>query len=351
MIWDDRLDERKIRILKAIIDDYIINVEPVGSRTIAKKHELGLSSATIRNEMSDLEEMGYLAQPYTSAGRIPSDKGYRLYVDHLVDRMEPTAEDILNIRETLEQRIDEMGQLIKIASELLSKITNYTSIAVAPALRKLEIKALQVVPIETGRALVIVVMEGGAVKNTLINIDQAITADNLIIMSNIINTKLAGCPAEDISIIKVNEIVETLGINRDKILPIIDGVIDCIRQIESSEIYTQGKNNILKHPEFNDIDKARTLLTLFEKNDVLLDIMNKSLDPDVDVRIGSENEIKEMKDCTIITVKYSIGDTSIGNIGLIGPTRMNYSKVISSLEYIRKKINSEIVKLIGHDDS
>lgn len=348
MAFDRNLDERKKIILKTIIDDYIITIEPIGSRTIANKYDLGLSAATIRNEMADLEDMGYLSQPHTSSGRIPSEKGYRHYVDHMMNITEPDLLEMQKIKDSLEHHISELNQFIRLASGVISKITQYTSIAVTPSMRKLSIKALQIVPVEKCKALVIVVMEDGAVKNKLINIDVSITADLLILLSNIVNEKFCGYPVEQISIIMINDIVGITGIEREKILPIIDGIIDCMRMFEAPEVYTDGATKMLNHPEFFDINKARELMSFLNSNELLIELMSRDLSNDlIDVKIGKENNVNQMSDCTLITATYSFNKNVVGTIGILGPIRMDYSKVISSMEYVRKKMNQEIIKLIG----
>ncbi len=339
----DELDPRKMLILKAIIDDYIASVEPVGSRTIAKKYDMGLSSATIRNEMADLEEMGYLSQPHTSAGRVPSDKGYRFYVDRLLGfaGIEPAAgpEEIEEIRNYMQRRVNELNHAIKVASEIVSELTQYTAIAMAPAVKSYVMKALQIVPVERGKALIVVVLQNDIVKNRLISIDPSIDPDILIKLSHIINEKFTGCPAEEISIVMINEIVALSGVQRDLLLPIIDGIIDSIKQFNTAEIYTEGTSKLLSHPEFNNIEKARTLLELLQQEDFLTDLLTRcAKGGGLVVRIGSENELDEINECSVVTATYSVNGVNLGTIGVLGPTRMNYAKVISALEYIRRKL-------------
>ncbi len=348
------LDDRKRRILQAIIDDYIDTAEPIGSRTIARKHELGLSSATIRNEMADLEEMGYLAQPHTSAGRVPSDKGYRLYVDELMKTRELTIEEIDTIKKALEIRINEMGQLIRQASMIMSKITKYTSIAMTPVMKKSSLKAVQVVPIQPGRALVIVVTNASVVRNSLVKIGENVSPECLIKISNVLNSEMNGFTLEHINSNAIKDIEKKLGISMEILLPILDGVVDCINQIDYSEIFLDGATNILNYPEFRDIMKAKEFLDILDEKDMVYSLLNGlSGSEDLKVKIGEENEIREIKDCSLITATYSFGNLVLGTIGVIGPTRMEYAKVISSMEFLKKKLNHEIIKLIGDgiDDS
>jgi heat-inducible transcriptional repressor len=342
------LDDRKMSILRAIIDDYIDTAEPIGSRTIARKHELGLSSATIRNEMADLEEMGYLAQPHTSAGRVPSDKGYRLYVDQLMTAKDLTVEEIQSIQSALEVKINEISQLLKQASLIMSKITKYTSMAVTPEMKKGVLKAIQVVPVQPGKALVIVVTNTDTVKNTFVKISESVSADFLIRVSNILNDKLSGLTIEEINLPIIREIENEMGSSKEILIPILNGAADCINQIDSSEVYLDGTTNIFNYPEFRDVSKAKELLNILDEKEMLCKLLSRADDGDrIQIHIGTENELPLIKDCSLVTTSYSLGNIIIGTIGIIGPTRMEYPKVISSLNFIREKINQEINKLLG----
>jgi len=341
------LDNRKRRILQAIIDDYIDTAEPVGSRTIARKHELGLSSATIRNEMADLEEMGYLEQPHTSAGRIPSDKGYRFYVDELMQVKELTDEEIRSIEQAMEVRVSEIGQLIKLASAVMSRFTRYTSMAVTPNMKKSLLKAVQVVPVETGKALVVVVTNTGMVKNFLIKISENMVSEDLIKVSNLLNDRFAGFAVEDIKQSSAKDMGNEIEVPREILLSVIEKVIGCIKQIDAPEVFIDGVTNIFNYPEFRNVTKAREFLsTLDEKENLSKILSSTGSGNDVSVRIGTENILDEIKECSLLTATYSLGNTVIGSLGIIGPTRMEYPRVISSINYIRKKINKEISKLL-----
>lgn len=342
------MDERKRRILQAIIDDYIDTAEPVGSRTIARKHELGLSSATIRNEMADLEEMGYLEQPHTSAGRVPSDKGYRLYVDHLMKVRELTAEEMNNIKQAMDIHVSEVGQLIKLASAVMSQFTRYTSMAITPQIKKSLLKAIQLVPVETGKALVVIVTNTGIVKNCLIKVPEGVMPENLIRISNMLNNWFSALAIEDIKKFSAVDIAGEVGISKEHIIPIMNEVINCIKLVEASEVYIEGTTNIFNYPEFRDLEKAREFLNTLDEKENLDILLSKTKPGDhIDIKIGTENILSEIKGCSLLTATYSLGNVVIGSIGIIGPTRMEYSKAISSVNYIRKKINEQISKLLG----
>ena len=341
----EELEPRKILILKAIIDDYITSKEPVGSRTIAKKYQMGLSSATIRNEMADLEEMGYLSQPHTSAGRIPSEKGYRLYVDKLmnpgVNDLKPTEDELSEICGYMENKIHEMNNIVKAASEIVSRITHYTAIGMASSEKKHTVKALQIIPVDLKKVLVIVVLDNDVIKNQMVKTPDALSAEELSKLSVICSNMLTGTRADNISLEMINEIVILSGINRDKILPIIDGVLDCIKQCDSAEIYTEGATNLLEHPEFNDVSKAKSLLELINNEEEMAKLLqgcDGAGAKGIVVKIGTENEMLEVSDCSVVTATYSFNGVNLGTIGVIGPTRMDYNKVISALEYVRRRM-------------
>jgi heat-inducible transcriptional repressor len=344
------MDDRKKRILQAIIDDYIDTAEPIGSRTIARKHELGLSSATIRNEMADLEEMGYLAQPHTSAGRIPSDKGYRLYVDKLMPAHDLRAEEIERLRSEMELRINELSQLLKQASAVLSRFTRYTSMAVSPQLKASTIKAIQAVPIDSNKALVIVVNNADIVRNSLVKLSEAVDAESLIKISNILNSKLSGLALHQVNLCTIKDMEKEAGVSGEVLMPILDGVADCIEQIDNQEIFVEGTTNILNYPEFRDVSKAREFMSMIDEKTSIHKVLADCVRQDgITVRIGTENDLSWIKDCSLITINYYISDTLSGTLGIIGPTRMEYPKVISSLKHVSKIVSDEINRLIGRE--
>ncbi len=344
------LDKRKRMILQTIIDDYIDTAEPIGSRTIARKHELGLSSATIRNEMSDLEEMGYLAQPHTSAGRVPSVKGYRLYVDELMKLRELSARETELIKDALQSRINELGDIIKHASAVLSRVTEYTSMAVTPNMNRSKLKAVQVVPVDSGKALIVAVTNTGVVRNCIVRISESLTPDALIRISNILNDKLSGLTLEQINTKVIREIEKLIGAYSENLKPILDGVKNCIDQVDNNELYIDGTTKIFNHPEFRDIVKARELLDIMDAKDLMARLLRSTGENgEIRVRIGSENELDEIKDCSLITASYSLEDALLGTIGVIGPIRMDYAGVIASLRYISKMLNRELLRLVDEE--
>ena len=349
------LDDRKRKILQVIIDDYINTAEPVGSRTLARKYEMGLSSATIRNEMADLEELGLLEQLHTSSGRRPSDEGYRFYVDEILKDKniysELTVEEMEKIKEAMEIRIDELNGLIRKAASVIANITNYTAMAVVSGMGKSEIKAVQIVPIDKNKVLVIIVTKDGIVKNNIVRLSGEVLPDVLIDLSIVFNKILKGLTIETINENVIDNIKRVVGnkVQDDILISILNGVIDCIHQIDNKEIYLDGTNNILNFPEFKDIKRAKEFLNLLEAKELVDNILNentKNVD-DICVQIGKENKSELIRDCSLITTTYGINGNIIGTIGIIGPKRMEYSKVISVMNWIKKKINEDILKILG----
>ncbi len=342
-----KLGARKLKILQAIIDDYIRTAEPVGSRTLAKKYGLGISSATIRNEMSDLEDMGFLEQPHTSAGRVPSDKAYRLYVDKLMKVRSLDQREAEYIRETYESTLDQIEQIIFHTAEILSEVTNYTSLAMAPRLSKVTIRHIQLVQVDGEFALLVIVTSSGILRDTLIRIPEGINNDYLSRVSNILNEQFRGKTIDQIDTEDLANIRDKFLKNRKFFSSLLDILIQRFRESEKREVYLGGMTNIFNFPEYQDIIRAQSFLNLMEEKDLLYDILSNSTDDGVWVSIGSENSYDELHDCSIVTATYSLEDRVLGTIGLIGPTRMEYSKTVSVMDYMGKALSRYLTKLYG----
>ncbi len=350
MVWENELNDRKRAILKSIIDDYIQSAQPVGSRTIARKHELGLGSATIRNEMADLEELGYITQPHTSAGRIPSDKGYRFYVDNLMQIHILAQEEMIKIRKAMDDRIEELNQLVRRASMIISNITGYTSVVMTPQLSRAIIKSIQLVSVDEKRILVVVVAGGGIVQNKLIKHDYLLDENLFVQLTQALNVIISGKTIDQVTMPMVLELQQSIKVPSDLIFSILEAVEECVRKIETSDVYLDGITNILNYPEFNDLFKAREVLDLLKEEEVITALVKSAVTKQqFDFKIGSENEINQMKDLSIITTVYGREGKDLGAIGVIGPTRMAYGKVVSSIQYIRGLLNREIIRLFGDD--
>jgi len=339
------LDERKKRILEAIIDDYITTGEPVGSRTIAKKYILGLSSATIRNEMSDLEDLGFLEQPHTSAGRIPSDKGYRYYVDQIMQLQRPSPSEIEFIKSQLMTNIGEIENYMSQIAKVVSEITNYMAIVSTPNVKKSFIKHIQLIPVDNKRFLLILVTSTGLVKDTLVEKPKSIHIKDFDFITNILNQKLIGLKLEDIDDNIIKDIENELGSNSEILYPIIENVLKTISAADEIEVLLSGAKNIFNFPEFNDIIKAKIFLHLFEQKELLRKILNTYEINNITIRIGSENPIDDMKECSIILSTYKIGDNITGMVGVLGPKRLRYSHTISVIDYICDELSKILTQL------
>jgi len=346
-----KLDERKRFILKAIIDDYIFSAEPIGSRTIARKYNMSISPATIRNEMADLEEMGYLEQPYTSSGRVPSDKGYRFYVDFLMKNEKLTEKEISEISGVFKKKITEIEDVIEQATKVLSDMTNYTSLVLGPQLNKSSLKHLQILPIDEGKALVIVVTNTGLVEHCFIKVPIEFTGSDLTRISNLINSKVQGLSINKITPSLLSKLKKEI-INMDDVIDLVMNItIQSLNKLDGNKIYLGGATNLLSHPEFKDIDKAKKFLLFLEEKQILYNILTEASfsNEDLVVTIGSENKYELVQDCSLITTTYKVAGKTIGIIGVLGPTRMDYSKVISVVDYIKLIMNKIFSELFNDD--
>jgi heat-inducible transcriptional repressor len=349
------MDERKIKILQAIIHDYIITGEPVGSRTIAKKYDLGISSATIRNEMSDLEELGFIEQLHTSSGRKPSDKGYRLYVDKMIHLPKITLEEELMIkRELINEALYEVDKILKKATTLISDLTKLTCVVRTPSVRSSSIKVIQLLSIDVNNVLAIIVTHNGIINNNVIRVNKAISNDMLQKLSNILNAKLTNLTIQDINLQVINELKVGLRGYEDIFDAIISALYEALTKANNSEIYYEGAANIFNYSEYNDVEKARQFLSLMDNKDMLMKLFTDvydvaNLDNSISISIGKENFIQDAQDCSIVSAVYSIGNKPLGTIGVIGPTRMQYSKVISLLTEIVGMLNNNMGQIYIDD--
>ncbi|SHI38134.1 heat-inducible transcription repressor HrcA [Clostridium cavendishii DSM 21758] len=339
------IDERKLKILQAIISDYINTGEPVGSRTIAKRYDLGISSATIRNEMADLEDMGFLEQPHTSAGRVPSSKGYRLYVDRIMEYERLSMEEELRIRKCiLDATLYEVDKVVKQASSLLSELTNLTCVANKASVRKSSIKSIQLIQVDTS-ILCVMVTDSGVIKNNILKVSKIPTSEDLSKINNIINKKLKNLTIEEMNLQVINDLKNDLTNFEDIFNALIPTLYEALNSEEDQqEVYMEGTTNIFNYPEYNDIDRAKEILNLLYNKDYVSKLIKT--DNDITIRIGDENFIPEAKECSVISAVYFLGDKPIGTIGLIGPRRINYSKVVAIMTEVMKELNETLNKNI-----
>ena len=341
------LSDRQLKILQAIISDYVENAEPVGSRSIAKKHDLGISPATIRNEMSDLEEMGYLTHPHTSAGRVPSDKAYRLYVNELMKKKNISEKDKKEITDRLSASRDEFDATLKHAAELLSEITHLASFAMSPATNQERISFIRLMPVDERTIILMIVADSGNVTNTTLRLNVPYSPDSLEMLSKNMTVNYKGKTLDDAL---KSEIIEDLGTDIEALSQLRGSVMPSfMRTLEDMlnvHLYMDGMMNIFNLPEYSSIDRARDFMELFSKKDEFTRMM-LDRDDGVVVTIGEEND--SMKDCTLITASYHVDGKLVGKIGVIGPTRMKYDEVTSIMEYLTNNL-SESFKLTDGKD-
>ena len=338
------LSERKVTILQAIIRTYLETGEPVGSRTISKDSNLNLSSATIRNEMSDLEEMGYIIQPHTSAGRIPSDKGYRWYVDTL---MSERTKEIVNIQNDLKDKADKIDLLLQYVAKLLATDTNYTSMVSKPRYMHKKIKFVQLTDVDEQQILAVIVIEGNVIKNKLINIIDKVDKEIILKLNIILNTYLQGLDITEINMQIIGQMKQQAGVYANILSDILDVVSEVISEVDNVEIYTSGATNILKYPELSDREKASELLYTFEEKKQLTQLIDDKLSEEenrgIQVYIGDETPVASMKDCAVVTATYEIEEGVYGKIGIVGPKRMDYDKVVDKVQNLMSQLD-EIFK-------
>ncbi len=334
------LDERKQKILQAIIRSYMETGEAVGSRTISKYSDLNLSSATIRNEMSDLEEMGYIVQPHTSAGRIPSDKGYRLYVDRI---LEEKNHEVQELKDLMIERTDKMEQVLKQVVKVLAANTNYATMVSAPTYHRNKLKFIQLSKVNATQILTVIMIEGNIVRNKVIDVTEELDQETVLKLNILLNSVLNGLSIEEINLAMIQNLKEQAGIHSELVGSVIDAVAEVIHSEDEVEIYTSGATNIFRYPELSDNGKASELISTFEEKQQLSDLVNQTLENSdskgIQVYIGQETPIQSMKDCSVVTATYELGEGLQGTIGIIGPKRMDYENVLKTLKTLTEQLD------------
>lgn len=337
------LSERKTKILHAIIKNYLETGEPVGSRTISKYTDLNLSSATIRNEMSDLEELGYIVQPHTSAGRIPSDKGYRFYVDHL---MEEKDREVKEMKDFVIEKTEKMDQVLKQVAKMLANNTNYATLVSAPTYSANKIKFIQLSNVDESHILAVIVLNSNIVKNQMIEVEEQLDNETILKLNILLNTALNGLSLQEINLGTIAKLKEQAGIHSTIVGDVLDALAQTLSENEDLQIYTSGATNILKYPELSDAESATNLLSTFEEKDELLNLVTESLSDDqnekgngIQVYIGNEAPVQTMKDCSIVTATYDLGEGVKGTIGIVGPKRMDYENVVDNLKNLKSQLD------------
>ena len=341
------LDERKTKILNAIIRNYLETGEPVGSRTISKYTDLNLSSATIRNEMADLEEMGYILQPHTSAGRIPSDKGYRFYVDHL---MEEKNREVDEMKSFVIEHTEKVEQVLQQVAKILANNTNYATMVTAPSYHRNKVKFIQLSNVNDEQVLAVIVTEGNLVKNKIIPVSEPIDNETMLKLNILLNSNLNGLALQDINLATIAKLKEQAGIHSDIVSDVLDTLAETMGQDEDIRIYTSGTTNFFKYPELSDSEKASELISTFEEKQQLASLVTENLleeNTGIQVYIGNESPIQTMRNCSVVTATYELGEGVRGTIGIVGPKRMDYEKVMDNLKVLKNSLDGILDKPKG----
>ena len=343
------LNERKRKILRTIIDDYISSAMPVGSKTIAEQLGMRISSATIRNEMSELEELGYLEQPHTSAGRIPSDKAYRMYVDQLLEIASLSAEDAEFIKGYYDERMHETQGILEGAAKAISNATDYVSLIMPPQLKSVAIKHIQLVPVSERAALAVVVTDAGIIKDTPVILESNVTPAQLEDASHLLNKIFAGRQISEGNVLRINDIYNEIQGQREIFTQITDFLTSRLNP-GPREILIGGAAKLLAHPEYaTDLDATRNMLQLLDSKEQLKDILLEQPDMEIRVRIGAENHNANMHDCSVVTATYRLGGRVMGRLGVIGPVRMNYGRVLQVMKYMSASLSEVLSSVNGID--
>lgn len=335
------LNDRKKEILKAIIEEYIHTAEPVSSNAIVQKYHLDYSSATVRNEMADLEKIGFLDKPHTSAGRVPSAKGYRFYVDELLKDDDISLEEVIYIQSKLQTKVNQMEDLTKIATNTLSEITHYPTVSIGPNKHNQMIEDIKFVLLGTRTMMAIILTDAGIIKETIIKFDEDVTEDQIDSLTYMFNSKLKGKPLDSIDVPMEEYILSEMNSSIHVIQPILEEMKKVID--EQGTLYYEGTNKAFELPEFQSLDLAKNFVNILDTDELMIDKLNSGIADDINVYIGDENENEDLKDFSIITFNHKVHGKSLGTIGIIGPKRMDYSKVISVLKYINRKMNQGLL--------
>ncbi len=333
------LDDRKRKVLQAIVEEYINTAEPVSSNALISKYDLQCSSATIRNEMADLEKRGLLDKMHTSSGRIPSAKGYRYYVDELLKDDNISLEEVKYISDKLETKVSEIEELTKITANTISEITHYTTVTIGPKAAEQIIKEIKFVLLGARMLLAVIMTDSGMVKETIIKFDEDITEKQVETINYMFNNKLKDQPIETIN----KPLEEYLYQEMADMVKVIKPILEQIKKVlfSEEEIHMQGTRRELDLPEFNSLQVAKNFMNILDEKELIADMLNSGFAEDINVYIGGEDEKEELKDFSVVTFKHKVGNKDMGTIGIIGPKRMDYSKVISVMKYISKKLNGE----------
>lgn len=340
-----RMDERKKRVLAAIVQDYIASVEPVGSRTIARRYNLGVSPATIRNEMADLEEMGYLEQPHTSAGRIPSDYGYRYYVDCLMAPEKLSKKEEEYVKRRYQQKMLEIEKVLEETAQLISEMTSYTAVAMVPDGSDVYLEQVQILPVQsTNKALLLAVTSTGQIEHRMFHISENISPEDLGRISKFLNSNFQGRGREELCKSVLKDIYREVAEHKE----FINQVVEILQQVlalgGSKQIYLEGVLNILAQPEFKDLNRVKELLAFLEREDAMRRVFTATPQTGLIIKIGQENKEESIDKCSILTINCTVEGRIIGKLGILGPTRMQYSRAVSVLNHVADTLSQSLQK-------
>jgi len=344
------LGERKKKILQAIIDTYVETAEPVGSRALSRHSDIDLSPATLRNEMADLEEMGLLEQPHTSAGRVPSTAGYRLYVDSLMQRYRLTIEEIEQMNRAMQRRFSELDRMMVHAGEMMSRLTNYTTITSTPTYEQAYIKKVELIPLDATSFLFVLLISGDVIKNRLFRSSAAVSAEELSDMCVMMNDALCGRTVSSITWESLLALERDMGSHSDLAEPMIRFASETLRELTQEDLHVSGAKRILSQPEFRDLEKASRFIDLLDDGEELHSLIKQAKDDNMRIIIGDESALLRTHDASIILCRYDAGDNVRGVMGIIGPVRMDYPRIVSSLEYFAQNVKKLIKNAESEDN-
>ncbi len=339
---EEELDNRKQLVLKAIIDDYIESAEPVGSRTLARKYDLGVSPATIRNEMADLEMLGYLRQLHTSSGRVPSSKGYRFYVDGLIPPKPVSDEEKVLIDRWYRTRVKRIDEVFVETAKIISEVTKNVALVLAPQMTHAAFRCLQFLPLDDHRVITVLMTDAGFIENKIVEMPDGATFADFQRMAQVINHNLAGHTLSSIEPPQLKQIEDEIADT-----PLYESALEIIhRALDSGKrerLYLGGTTQLLAQPEFHDVEKVKETLLVLEEESLMKDVLHAHMGEGLEVTIGQENEDSHFQDSSIITATYHLDGELLGTIAVLGPTRMEYARAMSLLEYMNKNL-TEVVK-------
>lgn len=350
------LSERKKLILKALVEAHIEGGEPIGSKAILQNNLLSCSSATIRNEMAELEQMGYLVQPHTSAGRVPSELGYRFYVDSLVEQYATTTHEVAQINQLMKAKMAEIDQILETASRLASSMTNYTGIAIKPKASSVMMSKFELVSIDAHHFAMLMITAGGAIKTKKVKTAGTVDEDALRRLADLLNEWLCGLSADQITLPIIMELESEMGDAAHLVGAAVKCVYEVMSELDGGEMRLSGINHLLKYPEYSDSQQFGQLLGTLESQDEILDLVSQADSDEVNVLIGSESPVKVMNNSSLVFKPIKKDGRTIGVIGVLGPRRMNYKQVLKTIDEITGSISSMMntdavpKQLTGKDD-